>query len=140
LILLLICSCKNQIKVKSEKEIGSTCDKGYTIIVANSNAQEFESTNITKFFEPFTYNNINTLKDNRPFLEVVTISATLKFNNVDPDKDSQYLDEQLVVYHNLGYNDKLNKHLIYEKSYEEGKYLLIDHITAKIDTLNDFPY
>lgn len=70
---------------------------------------------------------------------IITQKEKLVFDDINPSIQKGYYDEDEVIYENLGYCTKINKHLLFAQYYEGEAYFLIDHATAKKDTINGMP-
>lgn len=115
------------------------CEEIYfSIMVEESDEKEFNSVETDSLiFKGNEIDSAMSLKYNsyRAPLEILTQSRRIILENISPD----YEDRQ-QNYFDFGYNEKLNKHLVYVTYYESGEFLLIDDITAHIDTLNGSPH
>lgn len=147
LIVLTVCCSKstNSLEVTEQKKLLShiikkdICKTNYhNIEIGDTNEDEFYSADAYSFFfkgnEKDSSLSLEYNSYRKPF-EVNTQNKKIIFKNISPD----YEDAQQNYFY-FGYNGQLNKHLVYASYYEHEEFLLIDHSTACIDTLNGRPY
>lgn len=134
-------SFSDTLLVEQEEVIKNTVSK-IILDFSESNEREFnrvESQNLA--FPLFNTDSIAQLANTESnFFVIKTQKKKFEYKNINPIEDDSYYDEDIVQYYNVGYNEDLNKHLVYASYYEYGEYFLIDDSTANIDTLNGFPY
>lgn len=110
-------------------------------IVTDSDEKEFAAAAVSaQLFRAFSMDTIPDASVKRPPVEIVTQSDKVIFKNINPAFDKGFYDEDVIDYFNLGFSSRIHKHLVYAGYYEYEELLLIDHITAKKDTLIGFPY
>ncbi len=146
IICLIVSGCKNKennstddaVKAEPKHEINVTQPKA---IVTESNQKEFDSAVVSaQLFRAFNTDTITDATIKRPPVEIVTQFEKLKFKNINPAFDKGFYDEDEIDYFNLGFSSVINKHLVYAGYYEYEELLLVDHITAKADTLIGLPH
>lgn len=138
ILLILFFSCKKDIppqQNRSKSVSNDSCAINYSIQHSDTNEKEFISAgdNI-KRFEPLTDKDKSDT-----IISLKTNGKQIDFKDIIPGIGNSYYDEHMVTYRNLGYNEKLDKHLIHVNYYEGDEYLLIDNLTSEIDTLNGYP-
>ena len=119
---------------------GDSCNES----ILNSQQQPFCCTGCRSVYQLLADNNMcdfYRMQEGR--ISKLGSTDTARFAHLD-DED---LRRQLIDYEDaqqnyfyFGYNGQLNKHLVYASYYEHEEFLLIDHSTACIDTLNGRPY
>ena len=143
LLASILCGCKDTqpepVVTDIELQVEESCETDYDAIIDDITAAEFESVTASPLI--FRAFNTDTMVSSQQKREPFTISTKVKqieFKDSNPAIDSTLYDEDMVTYFNLG-KGKNNKHLVYVRHYETDLFYLIDHETARVDTLAGMP-
>ena len=143
LFLMLLASCKKDVAVEqnvtSKTILKDSVTPTITVTVEESSAAEFKSGVETSLLDGFKEDSPERDTLNKPFVVINTQKKRLTFKNINPAIQKGYYDEDEIIYTDLGYSKKINKHLLYGQYYEGDNYFLIDNTTAKTDTINGLP-
>lgn len=143
LFLTLLISCKKDVpaeqNIQPEASLKDSVNAVFTVQVEESSVEEFEGGTPVAFLDGFIKDNPGGDTLRKPFVVISTQKKKLNFKNINPAIQKGYYDEDELIYTDLGFSKKINKHLLYAQYYEGHDYFLIDNETTKTDTINGFP-
>ncbi|RZJ72649.1 MAG: hypothetical protein EOO45_10715, partial [Flavobacterium sp.] len=143
LSVLILCGCKDTqpepVMPDIKLHVDESCETEYDAMIDDITAAEFESVVASPLvFRAFSTDTMVSSEQKREPFTIATKVKQIEFKDSNPAIDSTLYDEDMVTYFNLG-KGKNNKHLVYVRHYETDLYYLIDHETARIDTLAGMP-
>ena len=144
LFVLFLTGCKKDVPAEQDSIVtdsiaGTDAEAEPDLKVEDSNAAEFAGGTVTALLDGFKKSTHEPDTLLKPPVVINTQKQKLVFKNINPYAQKGYHDEDEMFYTNLGYSKKIDKHLLFVEYYEGDSYFLIDHATAKTDTINGMP-